>query len=75
MSTTLENPGKTPITNSQDQMEEAEVDTTDGPQDVNNAPAEDPASNPVSDDKTALKGKKVDGDPTDRKDQPLGEEK
>jgi hypothetical protein len=73
---------KHPITNQDEQTTNQESDVQDpepanseghnGPQGVDKAPGEDPAGRPGTDNKTALKGKKVDGDPAEEKDKPVG---
>lgn len=52
-------------------FKEVNPTTLKGPQGNDKAPGEDPASKPGTDNKTSLKGKKVDADPLQQEDRPV----
>jgi hypothetical protein len=52
-------------------FKEVNPTTVKGPQGNDKAPGEDPAGKPGTDNKTSLKGKKVDADPSQEEDQPV----
>lgn len=51
-------------------IKEVNPTTVKGPQGIDKAPGEDPAGKPGTDNKTSLKGKKVDADPSREEDRP-----